>query len=181
MYRQRRSKKVVNIRPYLYGGAVLLIVLIVVLLITSVPKTVKAQKGELVYTDNFASVIIRDEKVYETENYDKAVFIAAEGEKVKKGAEIAEVYKWGYNDNILNSLLELQNNILQYQEDTILKDIVNVELTQFNEKIQQKSDEIHQVIAGEKEGDIITLERELKDLMTQRKDYLKVRSRPTTS
>jgi putative membrane fusion protein len=145
----------------------------VVLLIVGGAQTAHAKKGELTYTGDFASVIIRDETVYEAENYDKAVFIAAEGAKVKKGTAIAQVYEWGYNDNILNSLLDLQNKIKQYQENTILKDVVNVDLTKYNEDIQKKTDEIHEVIAGGKEGDIITLERELKELMTKRKNYLK--------
>lgn len=172
MYRQSKSKKVLNIRPFIAGGAAVLVVLISLLLILNAPKEIMVERGELTYSGNFSCIIMRDEKVFETENYEKAVFIAAEGEKIKKGGDIAKVYKWGYNDSILNQLLELQNNIKQYQENEILKDINNKDLTEYNDKISEKTAEIQKVISGDKEGDIITLERELKDLMAKRKNYL---------
>ena len=66
----------------------------------------------------------------------------------------------------------MQNSIKQYQVNEILKDINNVVLTDYNDKINEKTTEIQKAISGEKEGDIITLERDLKELMTKRKDYL---------
>ena len=172
MYRQRKPKKVFNIRPFIYIGAGVIVLVIVLLLVFSSPKTVMADRGELTYTGNFSSIIIREETVYETENYEKAVFYASEGENLKKGSNIAEVYKWGYNDSILNQLLDLQNEIKKYQETNLLKDINNKDLTDYNDKINSISNDIRQVIAGDKDADIISLERELKKLMTERKDYL---------
>ncbi len=53
-------------------------------------------------------MIVRDEIVYEAKNYGKTKYIATEGQFVHVGDPIIEVYAWGYNDETLSKLLELQ-------------------------------------------------------------------------
>ena len=172
MYRIKKARRKLNMQPFLIGGGVLVVAGIILLIALGSPKMVMAEKGQLTYTGDFSSVIIRDERVYETENYEKAVFIAAEGQKVKKGEDIAQVFNWEYNDTVFNQLLQKQNEIMNYQVNDKLKDINNKVLAEYNDNINSLSNNIHDVITGVKDGDIITLERSLKEQMTKRKDYL---------
>ncbi|MEZ4357645.1 MAG: HlyD family efflux transporter periplasmic adaptor subunit [Eubacteriales bacterium] len=157
-----------------YIIAVILAALAVIFLCLNMllPKTAIVTQGEIMFEDSFNGVVVRDESVYEAENYGKAIFIAEEGSAVTVGEEIAEVYKWGYNEQTMADLIDIREQIMDYQLNTLLKNIINVNLADYNSKIEDKSIEIRQVISGEKEGNPITLERELSDLMNQRRDYL---------
>lgn len=118
-------------------------------------------------------VVVRDETVYEAENYGQAEFICAEGERVAQNAEIAYVYKWGYNEDLSTQLIDIQQKILDYQLNNNFKDIVDEDLETLNQSIADKTEAIKLIIQGKEEGDIPVLERELKELMDTRRDYLK--------
>lgn len=116
---------------------------------------------------------MRDETVYQAENYGQAEFICAEGERVAQNAEIAYVYKWGYNENLSSELIDVQQKILDYQLNNNFKDIVDEDLASLNQSITEKTETIKLIIQGKEQGDIPTLERELKELMDARREYLK--------
>lgn len=149
--------------------------LIVTLIVRSSGGTVVA--GSLVFEEPFSAVVIRDEQVVTAETYGKITFYAAEGERVTSGAKIAEVYKWGYNDSILQDLLTLQQQIKSYQVGTILADIVNPDLESIETQITGKKEQIRTAVQ-EGAGDVLVLERELKTLMENRRDYLKNNLQP---
>ena len=58
-------------------------------------------------------IIVRSEKLYKSENYAKTEFIAEEGQVVAAGAEIANVYSWEYNDEVVESLRLIREKILE--------------------------------------------------------------------
>ena len=89
------------------------------------------------------------------------------------GSEIAYVYSGGYNEADMLSLQKLQNTIMDYQENNVLRDIQNQDLENLNQSIAAKSEEISQVVAGEEEGELLRLERELQALMSERAKYLR--------
>ncbi|MEG2957081.1 MAG: HlyD family efflux transporter periplasmic adaptor subunit, partial [Christensenellaceae bacterium] len=74
---------------------------------------------------------------------------------------------------VMNELIEIQTKIEQYQENEMLKDVQDPKLQEVNTQITQKSEEINHIINGEQDGDLVLAERELKDLMTQKQQYLR--------
>lgn len=164
-------------RLYVFVAMIALTIIAVVLLI-------RFSTGGTVETDSLSfekvvsTVIVRDEQVATAETYGKIIFLAAEGERVTSGTKVAEVFKWGYNENILQDLLTLQQEIRTYQVDTILKDIMDTELQALDKSIQEKVDAITASIRGENDQDPLLLERELKRLMTDRRELLLTKVQP---
>lgn len=134
--------------------------------------TVTIEWGKIDFETEQSTVVVRDEQVYNAENYGKATFLATEGERVAEGTAIAEVYKWGYNDKIMSDLLETQTKIEQYQENDLLRDVIDQDLEAINQSIADKSAEISAIINGTEQGDLIEEEKALRLLMENKQTYL---------
>ena len=118
------------------------------------------------------TVLVRDEASITVERYDKILFDVAEGAHVATGDQIAQVFKWGYQEQTMQSLLDVEKNILEYQL-SLVKGIVNPDLDALNLQIQQKQNAIRAAVRGESDVDMLTLEQELKGLLDARKELLK--------
>ncbi len=135
--------------------------------------TVTIQSGSIEYETSRSTVVVRDEQVTNAENYGKASFLASEGERVAQNTPIAQVYKWGYNDKIMNDLLDVQTKIEQYQENNLLQNVLDKDLAAINANIAAQSQKISGIINKTMEGDLITEEKALKQLMDNKRQYLK--------
>ncbi len=118
------------------------------------------------------SVIIRDEVSCTTEKYDKIIFDVAEGAAVEQGTQIAQVFRWGYQDSTMQSLLDVRREIMEYQS-TLLAGIVNPELDATNLQIDQKLQAIRIAARDGGETDILRLEQELKALLNKRMEQMR--------
>ena len=65
-----------------------------------------------------------------------------------KETPIVEVYEWGYNDETLSILLDLQKTILKYQTDVLQAGIIDAQLNDINTRVDAKAQEIQQAVAG---------------------------------
>jgi putative membrane fusion protein len=167
----RRTTRKPSAKFFIFIGGVAVAVFFVVFFIFQV-NTVQIQTGKIDFDTSQATVIVRDEQVFNAENYGKATFLASEGERVTEGTEIAEVYKWGYNDKIMSELLETQTKIEQYQENNLLRDVIDQDLAAINQSISDKSEQISDIISGKAEGDLIEEEKALRLLMENKQQYL---------
>lgn len=169
---QRRTSRA---RPgkkfYFFLGGLAAGVFLVAFFILHV-STVTTEWGKIDFETSQSTVVVRDEKVYNAENYGKATFLAVEGERVAQGTDIAEVYKWGYNDKIMSDLLETQTKIEQYQENDLLRDVIDKDLEAINQSITGKSEKISAIISGAEQGDLVQEEKELRQLMENKRTYL---------
>lgn len=156
---------------YIFIAIVAAAVIAVVFFVSRV-ETVTVEQGEILFEMDTVAIIARDEEVVTAENYGKANFLKQEGERVEGGTPVAEVYKWGYNDNVMNELVEVQRYILQYQENELLNGVEDAGLTELNAGITEKAAEINGLINGGQAGETRTAERELNELMAQKQDYL---------
>ncbi len=118
------------------------------------------------------TVLVRDEASITVERYDKILFDVVEGAHVATGDQIAQVFKWGYQEQTMQSLLDVEKNILEYQL-SLVKGIVNPDLDALNLQIQQKQNAIRAAVRGESNADMLTLEQELKALLDARKELLR--------
>ena len=169
---KRRRVRRPNKKFYLFLAVCAAAVFGVVFLI-NYTRTVETVGGKISFETQQACVLVRDEQVISAENYGKVSFIATEGEYVTADAQVAQIYKKGYNDKVLSDLLEVQTKIGQYQENNILGDVLDQDLLAINTSIEQKAEEIAAAVNGKTDVNLIGLEKDLNRLMADKQEYLK--------
>lgn len=122
-------------------------------------------------------VVIRDEMSISVDRYDKVMFEAAEGAESYEGMPVARVYKWGYSDDMMQSLITVEAQIYEAQA-ALLSGVENADLANIELQIGQKRAAIR-TAHTRGEGDMLTLENELKSLLVQRREYLRNTVQPT--
>ncbi len=125
------------------------------------------------FSAKYDMLVLRNEAVYEAKNYGKTDFIAVEGQHVDEGDPIIEVYEWGYNDETLSILLDLQKEILDYQTNVLQAGIIDDQLNDINNRIDTKAKEIEQAVSGGELDKTLPLEREMAVLLDERMAYQK--------
>ncbi len=124
------------------------------------------------------AVLIRDEMSISVDKYDRVEFKVSEGETVYEGMPVATVYKWGYTDDMAQSLLSTETEIYNAQKSQ-LSGVDNAELSSIELQIEQKRAAIRAAVSMNGEGDTLTLQNELKALMLRRAVFLKNTVQPT--
>ena len=145
---------------------------LVVVILNATKKTGEIEFGTLGADLEVSAAIIRDETIIMTEQYEKITFEVTEGETVANDQLIAEVYKRGYQDETLVTLLNLQKQIYTYQLQ-LLGETEPAELTEINSNLATVETQIRSVSRGESDLDMLDLEQTLKDLQSQRVTLLK--------
>lgn len=176
-YKRKKHKFKSRRRPSLKFFAILLVALalfigLVVLLLYNRP-TVAVERASAEFDQRFDMLVVRDEVVYEAKNYGKTKYIAKEGQAVSAGDAIAQVYAWGYNDDSLSKLLDLQKQIIRYQIEERREDIIDEKLNEINGRIDQKARDIQQAVFSDNMFVMLDLEREMGGLLNERMAYLR--------
>ena len=142
-----------------------------VVLITSGGGTAEVRYGDVTGTIAASAAIIREESVVSTEKYEKIIFSVVEGQAIENGAQIAQVFRRGYQDESMVTLLRLQREIYEYQ-----KNIVGTEaaagLADIESRIATVESQIRDSARGDSTLDMLQLEQTLKGLQTERTMYL---------
>ena len=175
----RRRKRRIRIRPVFL---LIVVVIGVIALITVIVRSYSGVIGNetILFTkDNVSAVIIRDEEIFQTEALGGVKYLVDEGEIVPMGKEVAKVYRSGNNENLLQQLYNVQQEIYDYQINTKWQDVVNVDLTLIQERITAKYKEIAQARKiHQSDVDLLTMQRELTDLLNERTTFLKESTQP---
>ncbi len=146
---------------------------VILILLLSPPRLAQVQIAKAEFDQSYDMLIVRDEVVYEAKNYGKTKYIAVEGQPVNVGDPIIEVYKWGYNDETLSKLLELQKKIMTYQTEVIRAGVIDDTLTDINGRINAKAEEIQQAVFGGHSSVLLSLERDMEALLAERMAHLR--------
>lgn len=125
-------------------------------------------------------VFIRDEQSVGVDKYDRVSFYVNEGDTVSAGQDVALVYKWGYSDDMMQSLLTVEGQIYSAQT-ALLAGVENADLASIELQIQQKRLAIRSAALGGSGDDLLALQRELADLLNQRATFLTQTVQPTTA
>jgi hypothetical protein len=141
-------------------------------------KDTRIGSGSIEFRRYFDGVVIRDERIVEVDEFGKIDYHVAEGSNVIKGELVASAYQLSYNEKNVQDLIYVKQEIQDYQENVLLKGIVDVELNEINEKIEQKTNEVRQSVTGDTDVDLLQLERELESLMTEKEGHLKTAVKP---
>ncbi len=166
------AKRSVAPRFYLFLFLFIATIVSIVYVFVRPAREAEIQSGTLEFRETFKGVVVRDEQTVEIEEYGKVDYIVAEGADVVKGELVASVYTLNYNEKSVQSLIDVRQEIKDYQEDELLKDIVNPELSSINEDIENKAMDIRACILGETDSDLLELEREMSELMEEKEAYL---------
>lgn len=159
---------------YFVLSAIVVVIAVILVLLLSSARTVAIEWSSAEYDNSYDMLILRDEVVYEAKNYGKTDYIAVEGQPVSVGDPIVEVYEWGYNDETLSKLLELQKTIMQYQTEVVRAGVIDDSLNDINSRIGTKATEIQQAKYDNNSSVLLTLERDMEALLDERMAYLRV-------
>lgn len=168
--RRRRLK----FKPRFYvimAALVLAITAVLVLVIPGRAWGITAVRS-CVQSFEYTTAIIRNETSVEIEKFDKLVYLAAEGEYVDVGAPVATVLKWGYSDDMMQSLLLIESDIYSAQLSD-MEGIGDADLASIDLEISAVCSEIRSTVSDKTDGDLETLERRLDALLDRRSEYLR--------
>jgi len=158
------------------GGFIALVAIILNL----TKKTGEIEFGSLGADMEVKAAIIRNEVVVQSEPFEKITFDVVEGETVSNDQVIAQVYKRGYQEETMVTLLNLQKQIYDYQMQ-LLGGQEPPELAELNNSIDAVELQIRSVSRKESTLDMLDLEQTLKDLESQRMTLLKTIVSPDTA
>lgn len=158
---------------YLVLIGIVAVIAVILILLLSPPRLAMVEMAKAEFDQNYDMLVVRDEVVYEAKNYGKTKYIAVEGQQVNVGDPIIEVYKWGYNDETLSKLLELQKKIMTYQTEVIRAGVIDDTLTDINNRINAKAQEIQQAVFSNHSSVLLTLERDMETLLSERMAHLR--------
>ncbi len=158
---------------YLVLIGIVAAIAVILILLLSPPRLASVEIAKAEFDQSYDMLIVRDEVVYEAKNYGKTKYIAVEGQPVNVGDPVIEVYKWGYNDETLSKLLELQKKIMTYQTEVIRAGVIDDTLIDINNRINAKAQEIQQAVFDKHSSVLLTLERDMESLLDERKAHLR--------
>jgi hypothetical protein len=163
------AKSRVRIRGRFFMMILILIgaIALIVVVANALKKTGEIEFGSLGADMDATAAIIRDETVVMSEPYEKITFDVVEGETVNNDQVIAQLYKRGYQEETMVTLLNLQKQIYDYQMQ-LLGGQETAELTELNDNIDTVELQIRSVSRGESDLDMLDLEQTIKDLEAQR-------------
>ena len=162
-----KSRKRIKGRFFLMILILVGFIALVVVVANALKKTGEIQFGSLGADMDVNAAVIRDEKVIMSEPYEKITFDVVEGETVNNDQVIAQLYRRGYQDETMVTLLNLQKQIYDYQMQ-LLGGQAPQELIDLNTNIDEVEKQIRAVSRGQSTLDMLDLEQTLKDLEDQR-------------
>ncbi len=169
-----RKKKRVVIKPRFYLFLAFFVALIAWIVIAIVryfaPPVV--EWGKLSTDQEVTAVIIRDERVIYASAYGKFENVAAEGEYVEQEAEIALLYQTDFSEDEYDSLVDVRQEIKNYQEENILKNVVHKEIVDLDYEIEELINEISALVMSGKTRVLPAKERMLAEVMEEKRLYM---------
>ena len=142
-----RTRKRVKINPRFYLILFLVVGLgaLAIFLFKPGRKSGTLHTGTQALTLEASAIVIREESCVSVERYDRATYQVQEGAQVTSEMPVATVYKWGYTDDMTQSLLSLQEEIYQKQLE-LLGSVESAELSNINNQLQEKQQAIRQCL-----------------------------------
>lgn len=167
--KSRKKGKVVFFRYFFFGTIVLyLLIRFAPMVMSSTAETEVVRYGSIQILHPMTCYIIRNEKLVKSNQEGEIKYFAQEGERVKKGYKIAEIYKDAVDDATRKKLEVINQRIENLNEN---------KETLFERDIEKLDGEIHKTISQLKEynekGDLLKVE-ELKRELTNKLDKKRI-------
>lgn len=138
------------------------------------PRTATVLYGSFPNMAEYQGLFIFNEQDIELPEHAKMLLYASQGQRVAQGEELAVLYKTGYPQGVYQDLLDLESNIVQYQNNNIIKDINDIQITEYDFNISRVLKELE--LEGSKAyTDLYT---ELAGLLFARQNYVRAQYSP---
>jgi hypothetical protein len=172
--RERKKSRRFRMKPrfFVFIAILLAVIILPIALLTRPNEYLVGYGAYDAVGEGFDALIIRSEVSFYSETYGQASYKVVEGQNVREGATVLDMFASDYTSQLLADLQTVRQNIKTQQEDSLLSKIVDPQMDQFNADIQAQMD----IISGYKSNpshNIASAELKLHDLMTQRQNYLK--------
>lgn len=125
------------------------------------------------------AVVIRDEQAVSMDSNSTLVYVAAEGEYLSAGDEIAYIYSAGYSIKQMEKLETIRQSIREYQTE-ILADVVDTRLERLNEEVHSTALQLKRLVNQSTSGSLSGLVDQLNEAIEARRSHLSQNSREDT-
>ncbi|HHY83242.1 MAG TPA: hypothetical protein GX505_11310 [Clostridiales bacterium] len=134
--------------------------------------------GRLDVVHSGMAVIIREETVYTAPVYGKAVYLAADGTAVEAGQPVAVLYNENFDEDAVKQLYDVQEKIVEYQQDHLLDQVIDIDLSNLNSDINSLLTGIQTCVKDKKYAELVKMENQLRKLLENKQKLLDYRTEP---
>ena len=136
-----------------------------------VQRTAVIEKGDMSNEYVAQAVIVRNEKVTDTENFTSVQYYADEGAYAFQGNRIADVYSAGFSRTDENKLLNVRAEIKAQQK--LMPVYQDQQLDRMNGLSLEIARELEMLVHGKQAGNLLNLERQLQNALVRRQEHLR--------
>ena len=170
MARRKRRRFRLNPRFFIIIGVLFVVAVAAVYLLRHRTKSGSLSFDSISMERKVAGAIIREETAVSTDRYEKINFHVIEGDMIANNALIATVYRMGYQDESMITILNLEKEIYQYQAQQVGS--ADATLNDINSRITAVEELIRDVARQDSNQDDLVLEQQLRSLQQERSNYL---------
>lgn len=132
----------------------------------------KVRTASIETVSSVSAVIIRNESVVSGGEYGIADRYLDEGQRVRAGERVMDVYKLGFSRETLLSLWQTRQDIYKAQLD-VLGEARDVELRNYDNNVEKTVREISDAVLSGEDRSALALKNTLTGIMTDRAEYLR--------
>ncbi len=154
-------------------AAILLILCLIFIIVRTKGYVAVAGTGNITETADYNAVIVRDEQVISADAYADTEFKVEEGAFVEKGTHVMDLYKRGYNEEIMLAYQRSMKNLYEAQIKQ-LGETRDLTLIGYNEAIDVLESRIADIsMQGGDTNAMLETENQLIEVLQERTEYLK--------
>lgn len=177
--KKRRRPNAVSPRVYIIIGVLVAIIGVLLFLIFFRGREEITELGAASFSlKDKSAVIIRNEVCIDSAEFSKLAYYKKEGEEVKAGDKLATVYKLGYSDELMQSLLNAREDVYKAQMERI-GSTKDAKLEDMNANILAISERIKSSVMLDSGEDLDILKRLLDSVLAERMEYLRAKVQET--
>ena len=128
------------------------------------------------YTTTMDAIILRDESVSAYEGEGRVEYLVDEGATVSAGENIVDLYAASYITKAFTELETIRGTIRDYYQE-LLSGIKDPELERLEANVQAQALEMKRLLQGGQIGNLVNVERMLRQTMDERYRYLNANRR----
>lgn len=171
--RKRRTSVRIDPRILIVIGVLVAVIAVLLFILLYHGKEEITQRGTMSFSiKNKSAVVIRDENTIVSQEYAKLDYLKEEGSEVLSGENLATVYKLGFSDELMESLLAVREEVYRAQMERI-GSTKDSRLDEMNSSIDSLRERIGDCVMLHTGDDLGELYRALDTALKERMEYLK--------
>ena len=171
-YKKNKKRIVIKPRFYLFMAIFAAVIIWVAVAVINFFAPPVVKWGKLSTDQEISAIIVRDEQLVYSEEYGKFDNVAGEGDAISQGQEVALLYKPEFSSDDLDTLIDVRQQIKNYQEENILKNVIHDSLLDIDGEIDRLINEIAELVRAGEDRVLSAKEHELRSLMEQKRLYM---------